>query len=69
MIMVKTMYQILGIKDNDSPLHERTYLSARKRKFICTHWKMHGHGTKQCWKLHPKLHSKKGKDILQHSAR
>jgi len=44
MVMVKRMDQILGIKDNDSPLHERTPLSTRKRKLFSTHCNMPRHG-------------------------
>ena len=69
MIMVKGMDKILGIKHNDSPLYERNSLSANKRKLFCTHCKMHGHGNERCWKLHPKLRSKKGKEIVKQNAR
>lgn len=30
---------------------------------------MHGHGNKICWKLHPKLHPKKDKEVMQTNAR
>ena len=30
---------------------------------------MHGHDTERCWKLHPELRSKKGKEIMLHNAR
>ena len=69
MIMVQILDHIIGIKHNDSPSHERTSLSERKRKFFCTHCKMHGNETERCWKLHPELRSKKGKDLVQPNAR
>ena len=69
MVMVKRMDHILGIKHDEYPSHLRNSLSTSKRKFYCTHCEMHGHGNERCWKLHPKLHSKKGKEIVQPNAR
>lgn len=63
------MDQIFGIKHNDSPSHERTSMWENKRKFLCTHCKMHGHNIEQCSKLHPKILSNKGKEIVLHNAR
>ena len=61
MVMVKRMDQITGIKHDESPSPLRTSLSLSKRKYFCTHYKMHGHGNDRCWKLHLEICSMKGK--------
>ena len=69
MVTVKRMDHIVGIKHDESPSHLRTSLSASKIKYFCTHFKMHRHGNERCWKLHPKLHPKKDKEVMQTNVR
>lgn len=48
-------------RKKNSLLGSKTMSSSSKHKNLCTHCNISGHWVEKCWKLHPQLHPRKGK--------
>jgi len=48
MVMLKRMDNIIGMKHDEYPSHERVSFSVSKRKSFCTHCQMNEHVNQQC---------------------